>query len=76
MGKLIHIGFNETLKFKHHSRAALRVRRRPVRLRGKCRLNGTLKHSGITKPDPRLHSARVGIKHITRSLRDDARTIG
>jgi drug/metabolite transporter (DMT)-like permease len=72
-GELVHVGFDQLLEFEHHPRAALRVGRRPGRLRFVGGIDGALELVGGAELHLRLNLAAVGIEDVAGSA---ARGIG
>jgi hypothetical protein len=65
--QIVHIGFNQAFEFKHHARTALRVGRRPRRLRGQCCLHRAFQHSGIAQCNAGLNAAIVWIHYVAKT---------
>ena len=65
--EIVHVGFNQAFKFKHHACTALRVGRRPRRLRSQCCLHRAFQHSGIAQCNAGLNAAIVWIHYVAKT---------
>ena len=67
LGEAFEVALDERLESEQHARAALRVGRRPRRLRGGGVGDGGIEFGSRRKLDARLHAARVGIEDVAEA---------
>ena len=68
MGQFVHVRLDQFLEAKHHARPALRVGRRPGRLRCLRRGHRAIEIGLSAKGDARLHAACIRVEHLACAI--------